>query len=156
MLLVSAITLTMSGFASLVFNTNSAQDRAPRVVGPHFSSPTTDGFDSWDTTTTTLHGRHRTNGGTWVSGDFIDVPTDLPPGSTTTTGPQTEPPTQVQVGVPPAGAEVSVGQGPGSCTDVAITALTPDNCSPAPGDGPVNVDPGPSGGPFSPRNGTLA
>ena len=149
-LLASAITLAIGGFASLVCNTNGAVDHAPRILGPHSGAPASGSFDTWLSTTTSMRDRLRARGGTWVSGDYIDVPTDMPPGSTTTTGPQSGPPTQVRVGVPAAGLQVSAGQGPGSCTDVAITALTPDSCSPALGGGPVNVDPGPASGLFRP------
>jgi hypothetical protein len=142
-LLATSVSLMVGGFLSLMMLTNNSA-----VPRSHFVSPTTYGttlpstFDPILGTSTTLSRRHGSR--TTVGGEFIDVSRSLPPG-TTTTGPQSDP-TQVDVGVPAAGAQVSVGQGPGSCTDVAITALTPDDCPPPPGSGPVNVDPGPTSG----------
>jgi hypothetical protein len=156
-LLAVAIALTVGGFLSLAITTNDALKPAPRLVSPTFgtTSPYTTGLFG-DTTTTSRRLRRGTTS-TWAHGDQGDVGADHPSGPTTS-GPQSEPPTQVDVAVPAAGAQVSVGRGDGSCTEVAITALTPDKCPNPQGDGPVVVDPGPSSRPIlgSPKSTDLA
>jgi hypothetical protein len=154
-LLSTAVFLIVAGFASLAVSDNESSVPSPRFVSPTFG--TVSPFDSLpsSTTLTSLRARHH---GTWVNGEYIDTPRAMPP-DTTTTGPPQDPATQVDAAVPAAGAQVSFGQGPGSCTDVAITALTPDDCPPPEGDDPVIVDPGPapSAGPITgPKNGFVA
>jgi hypothetical protein len=146
-LLAVAIALTVGGFLSLALVTNSAEVPAPHLVSPTFG--TSGPFTSdplAESTSTTLRRLHRTTS-SWYNGGFFDGGPDQSSGPTTS-GPQSEAPTQVDVAVPAAGAQVSAGQGDGSCTDVAITALTPENCPPPDGDGPVVVDPPPTSGPI--------
>jgi hypothetical protein len=153
-LLGTAACLTVAGFTSLALTGNEAPTRPPHMVSPTWG--TSDPFGSLPTTTaTSLRARQRAR--TWVTSGYGDTPRSLPPGTSTTNPPQ-EPPTQVDVAVPAAGAQVSAGQGPGSCTDVAITALTPDDCPPPEGSGPVVVDPGPTPPPpeGAPKNGFVA
>jgi hypothetical protein len=142
----AAVTLTVAGFASLGVHSNGTDTPASRYVSPTFGTSSPFSFDSLLPTTTATSLRERSRGLTWVGGDYLETPTT---GSgTTTTNPPQQPSTQVDAAVPAAGAQVSFGQGPGSCTDVAITALTPDDCPPPEGGGPVIVDPGPSSGPL--------
>lgn len=140
----AAVTLTVAGFTSLGLTSNNPDVPFPQFVAPTYGSSSPFSFDSLLPTTTETSLLERRRGLTTVSGYFLD-PTTTGPGTSTTNPPQ-QPATQVDAAVPAAGAQVSFGQGPGSCTDVAITALTPDNCPPPPGDGPVIVDPGPSSG----------
>jgi hypothetical protein len=156
-LLAVAIALTVGGFLSLAITTNDALTPAPRLVSPTFgtTSPYTTGL--FGGTTTTDRRVRRATTSTWATGGHADVGRGHTSGPTTS-GPQSEPPTQVDVAVPAAGAQVSVGRGDGSCTEVAITALTPDKCPSPQGDGPVVVNPGPSSGPLlgSPKSADLA
>ena len=142
-LLATSVSLMVGGFLSLMMLTNDTQVPTPHLVSPTYGTTLPSTFDTIFGTSTTLWRRHGTR--TTVGGEFVDMPRSLPPGTTTPAPPQSDP-TQVDVAVPAAGAQVSVGQGPGSCTDVAITALTPEDCPPPSGDGPVNVDPGPTSG----------
>jgi hypothetical protein len=153
-LLGTALTLAIGGFASLAVSNNETLTPRPRYVSPTFG--TTGPFDSLPgTTSTSAAERARRTHNTWLNGDYLETGRGLLPGTTTTT-PQ-DPDTQVDAAVPPAGAQVSFGQGPGSCTDVAITALTPDDCPPPEGDGPVIVDPGPTPDPSgAPKDGFVA
>jgi hypothetical protein len=147
-LLAAAISLTVGGFLSLALATNDAGAPAPHFVSPTFGTASPYGTEPFaDSTSTTLRALRRTTS-TSSNRGHLDNGADQSPSGPTTTGPQSEPPTQVDVAVPAAGAQVSVGQGEGSCTEVAITALTPDTCPPAEGDGPVVVDPGPSSRPL--------
>ena len=142
-LLRTALTLTAAGFAGLGVTSNGADSPSPQYVSPTYGTSSPFSFDTLlPSTTTDTSLRERSRAFTTVGGEYLD-PTTTGPGSTTTNPPQ--PDTQVDAAVPAAGAQVSFGQGPGSCTDVAITALTPDQGPPPAGDGPVVVDPGPTG-----------
>lgn len=149
MLLVTSVVLTFAGFAGLVRNANTTRIPAARTLSPSWGPPNADIFSSPTSTSTTAGRAGR--GRTWVGGDYLDAPIDDPNTPTTDPGPA-EAPTQVDVAVPAAGAQVSFGSGPGSCTDVAITALTPDDCPPPDGDGAVVVDPGPQSGDLRPKS----
>jgi hypothetical protein len=139
----AAVTLTVAGFTSLGLTSNNPDVPFPKFVAPTYGTNSPFSFDSLlPTTTATSAALELRRALTTVGGYYLD-PTTTGPGTSTTNPPQ-QPPTQVDAAVPAAGAQVSFGQGPGSCTDVAITALTPDDCPPPPGDGPVIVDPGPS------------
>lgn len=151
-LLAVAISLIVGGFLSLAFNANDRDGFPPRMVSPTYGTTSPFSLDTLlQTTTTTWRARHA--GTTWVGGEFLDAPPTTS-GGPSTTGPQSEPPTQIDVAVPAAGAQVSVGQGPGSCTSVGITALAPDSCPPPDGDGAIIVDPGPTSGGLIPGIGT--
>jgi hypothetical protein len=154
-LLGTAVTLAAGGFAGLAVTSNDSPVPRPSLVSPTYG--TTGPFDSLPWTTSTSAARARRTTTTWFSGGFFETPRGMRPGTTTTTPPP-EPETQVDAAVPAAGAQVSFGQGPGSCTEVAITALTPDECPPPDGEGPVIVDPGPTSDPIvgQPKNGFVA
>jgi hypothetical protein len=142
-LLGTALTLTVAGFASLGLNSNVTPSPSPEYVSPTYGNTSPFSFDSLlPNTAGTAAGWERRRGLATVGGMHL-TPTSGPGSSTSNRPPQ--PDRQVDAAVPAAGAQVSFGQGPGSCTDVAITALTPDDCPPPSGDGPVVVDPGPTG-----------
>jgi hypothetical protein len=153
-LLGTALTLAIGGVAGLAVSSNEALAPQPRHVSPTYG--TVGPLDALPgTTATSAAERARRTHNTWLSGGYLETPRGLPRGTTTTT--PEDPDAQVEAAVPAAGAHASVGQGSGSCTDVAITALTPDDCPPPEGDDPVIVDPGPTPDPSgAPKDGYLA
>jgi len=135
--LVAAVFLGLSGLGALSLVDGSTVDRAAGVVAPNFSStPAPTYIDLIEGTTTTAL-RRRTPS-TWASGGYLDVPRSFNDPAAPA-GPGGTQPTQVDVAVPAAGAQVSAGEGEDSCTTVQMTAITPEGCPPPSGDGPVVV-----------------
>lgn len=135
--LVAAVLLGLSGLVALGLVGDDTSSRPSRIVSPtHSLTPAPTYLDLIEGTTTTLR-RFRTTP-TWALGDYLEVPRSYnDPASPT--GPGEPAPTQVDVAVPAGGAQVSAGEGEGSCTTVQMTALTPEGCPPPSGDGPVVV-----------------
>lgn len=144
--LIAATALTVSGFAGLVFVEQATVANTRPLGAPRSRSvsSSTTWFDFvGDTTTGTQPGRKRASlvagretargGGGWGT----DEPSDPSTG---------EPTAQFDVAVPAAGAQVSAGEGDGSCTTAQMTALTPEGCPEPSGEGPVIIRTQPPGG----------
>src|SRR5689334_17810298 len=101
-LLAVAISLVVGGFLSLAFSANDRAALPPRIVSPTYGTSSPFSLDTLSPfPTTTWRARHSAST-TWVGGEFLDAPPTTS-GGPSTTGPQSEPPTQVDVAVPAAG-----------------------------------------------------
>jgi hypothetical protein len=127
-LLGISVSLTVFGLMALAITSNENDAAHERLVSPTPDAPSEfDDIVPAPPVTAAERARALANGS--VLGDYMDLPTD---DSTTTTTPAPEseptpppPPANFDVDVPAAGAHVSVGD----CTDVALTALMPDDCA---------------------------
>jgi hypothetical protein len=135
--LVAAVLLGMSGLGALNLVGSGVGDHAARLVAPTPArTPAPTYLDLIEGTTTTSR-RYRTPS-TWAAGSSMEVPRSFNEPATPS-DPEGTPPTQVDVAVPAAGAQVSAGEGEDSCTTVQMSAITPEGCPPPSGDGPVVV-----------------
>ena len=141
--LLTAASLALCGFAMLAVVGDAATPPTDRFVSPTPGArPSTTFFDFLDPTSTTwgMLGRTSTTQGFGDNRGF-DRSRNYPPGTVPPPGESDDgaEPTQVDVSIPVAGAQASAGEGPDSCTNVEVSALTPEGCPEPSGDGPVVV-----------------